>query len=168
MPARRTYLRSLGHLRAITPLSIGWIAVSLSVSGPAADFHLEVDEDRISISSSGADIGDILRSLAEEADFRLLMPADLSRQSTSLQMQNAPLKRVLNRLLRDDSFVIITGDDERVVAVHVLPRGNEQTVFQEIDDHSNSDTESQHLTPENPQVGADESVNPIEPIDNDP
>ena len=132
------------------------------MNAQAADFDLEVVEDRISINSNGADIADILRRLAEEAGFRLLIPAELSRPSSRLQMQDAPLQRVLKRLLKEDSFVIITGDNEKVVAVHVLPRGNEQTVFLEVEDNSNANSESQGLPPETPEAGTEDPAKATE------
>lgn len=156
MPASRTISRPPCHWRITAALSLAWIAVYPFTSAQAADFELEVVEGRISINSNGADIADILRRLSEETGFRLLIPAGLSRPSSRLQMQDAPLQRVLKRLLKEDSFVIITGDNEKVVAVHVLPRGNEQTVFLEVEGNSNSNTESQGQPAAIPEAGTEQ------------
>ena len=155
MPARRTIPQAPGISRAAPILLASLLAAFPLVGAGAADFDLEVDEDRVTLNSNGADVAEVLRSLSEQAGFRLVLPARMSKQPLRLRMQDAPLRRVLDRLLRAGSFVVITGDDDRVVAIHVLPRGNEQTVFLDVVEGSGSQEEPREIPPDIPATNTD-------------
>lgn len=94
----------------------------------AADaFEIEVDANRVSIDARAAPLQPLLRELASKADFKLWMPAELGAEPVSLTLENQPLEKVLSRLLADTSYALVRGDDARLSAIFVLPRGESQS-----------------------------------------
>ena len=99
------------------------LALHASVVIAQDEFEIEVKGDLIWLSADRADLRQLLQQLAIERDFKLWISGNLPQQSVSLNSEGKSTEATLRRLLSDNSYALVYGDDAAISALYVLPAG---------------------------------------------
>ena len=103
------------------------LALHASVVVAQGDFEIEIKGDLIWLSADRADLRQLLHQFAIESDFKLWISANLPQQSVSLNSEGKSAEATLRRLLSDNSYALVYGDDATISALYVLPTGESHT-----------------------------------------
>ena len=84
----------------------GAAAADLRSSDPQSGIQVKIESGLLTLDVDGAPLSEVLRSISEQAGFKLLLKGDLNRP-TSLAFSNLPLHRALRRVLGRTPYLTV-------------------------------------------------------------
>jgi len=113
-----------GRLKRIFAASILLLCPGFVPAQDTAAIDLRIDDRRLWLQSTGADLRIVLEKLAKEASFKLWISNGLEPLSIDVEFENLPLRVALQRLLHDVSHAVVYADDGVTIkSIFVLSRG---------------------------------------------
>jgi hypothetical protein len=115
--------RSCEPLRA-APVMLLVAAVAGATGGEVAGRVVRYESDRLTVRLAGAPVGEVLDDLARQAGAEIRGTVTNPRD-ISVEFEDVPLSDALHRLLGDQNFALVYGEDGRLRAVKLLggPQG---------------------------------------------
>jgi len=110
------------------------LALPLAVSAQTSDsLQIEFVDNRVRLTAHDVELRELLRSLAEQANFKVWISPALPAQMVTADIAPMPVQDALARLLVDNSFALVYGADGAVSALYLLPPGEAQPMQAVVD-----------------------------------